>query len=279
MFNLEFKINLIIFINIMLIFYILYNKNIEKFAVTDDIKAEINKVYQADVDAIRNLSAIASKLQAGGVTVPGNLTVSSDIIANAQLYCTGWLRSKGQNGLYFQDYGGGWHMVDGTWIRAYNGKNVYCAAEMRANRMSTEANITCEGNLYCNNWLRTRGQNGLYFEDYGGGWHMTDNDWIRAYNGKSVYCAAKTLTEKLQVQQETVLNGATTVTGDLVVNGKIKLGNFYIYPGTANNGDYQLYIGNLDKSRGIRISMGNAGCDRLAWAGRDTGLGGNYFDC
>ncbi len=41
--------------------------------------------------------------------------------------------------------------------------------------------------IYANNWFRARGQTGLYFQDYGGGWHMTDSTWIRAYNNKPVY--------------------------------------------------------------------------------------------
>ena len=55
---------------------------------------------------------------------------------------------------------------------------------------------TMTGNLtvpsiYANNWFRARGDCGLYFEDHGGGWHMTDNDWIRAYNGKNIYTSGK----------------------------------------------------------------------------------------
>ena len=36
-------------------------------------------------------------------------------------------------------------------------------------------------------WFRTTGTGGVYFGSYGGGWHMTDTTWIRAYNGKAVY--------------------------------------------------------------------------------------------
>jgi len=83
------QLNILFLIIIILIFYIIKIKNIEKFAVADDVKEEINKVYQADLDAIRNLSAIASKLQAGGVTVPGNLTVTDNTTSN------GFITTKG----------------------------------------------------------------------------------------------------------------------------------------------------------------------------------------
>lgn len=45
--------------------------------------------------------------------------------------------------------------------------------------------------FYANNWFRARGDCGIYFEDYGGGWHMTDDEWIRAFNGKNIYTSGK----------------------------------------------------------------------------------------
>ena len=45
--------------------------------VSNDIKEAVKQVYLADVEAIRNLSDVATKLNnKEGVTVPGNLTVS-----------------------------------------------------------------------------------------------------------------------------------------------------------------------------------------------------------
>lgn len=37
----------------------------------------------------------------------------------------GWLRVNGNQGLYFQDFGGGFRMIDNSWIRTYGGKNFY----------------------------------------------------------------------------------------------------------------------------------------------------------
>ncbi len=38
-------------------------------------------------------------------------------------------------------------------------------------------------------WLRTYGNTGWYSETYGGGWYMTDANWLRAYNDKGIYTA------------------------------------------------------------------------------------------
>lgn len=48
------------------------------------------------------------------------------------VYANGWFRPQGNTGLYFQDWGGGWHMTDATWIRSYNSKNVYVDQQLRA---------------------------------------------------------------------------------------------------------------------------------------------------
>lgn len=40
---------------------------------------------------------------------------------------------------------------------------------------------------YTSNWFRSTGSTGWYSESYGGGWHMSDSTWLRAYNGKAVY--------------------------------------------------------------------------------------------
>jgi hypothetical protein len=43
----------------------------EGFAAIDDARQAVKEIYNADVDAIRNLSSVATKLQAGGLNVPG----------------------------------------------------------------------------------------------------------------------------------------------------------------------------------------------------------------
>ena len=52
------------------------------------------------------------------------------------------------------------------------GKTITATADMNTNT------------IYASNWFRSRGTTGWYSEDYGGGWYMTDSDWIRAYNGR-----------------------------------------------------------------------------------------------
>ena len=45
----------------------------------DQVKDLIKQVYLADVEAIRNLSNVATQLQAGSLTIPGNLTIGGEL--------------------------------------------------------------------------------------------------------------------------------------------------------------------------------------------------------
>jgi microcystin-dependent protein len=75
--------------------------------VSSDITAAINKIYKADVEAIRNLANLSKKIQEGGLTIPGNLTVDGafnylprgSIIAYNQTFAPkGWTLCDGSNG-------------------------------------------------------------------------------------------------------------------------------------------------------------------------------------
>ena len=75
--------------------------------VSNDIKEAVKQVYLADVEAIRNLSEVAAKINAGTFVFPGNLTVSGSfnylprgsIIAYNQTSApAGWTLCDGQNG-------------------------------------------------------------------------------------------------------------------------------------------------------------------------------------
>ena len=72
--------------DILLIVIIIYliithckRNNREHFAVTDDIRAAVKEIYNTDMEAIRQLAVMAQELTAGGMKIPGNLTVSGTI--------------------------------------------------------------------------------------------------------------------------------------------------------------------------------------------------------
>ncbi|MGX9239376.1 shufflon system plasmid conjugative transfer pilus tip adhesin PilV [Pantoea ananatis] len=54
--------------------------------------------------------------------------------------------------------------------------------------MSAGSNITANGDIRSNSgWLITRDGKGWLDESHGGGFYMSDNDWVRAVNNKNIY--------------------------------------------------------------------------------------------
>lgn len=86
------------------------------------------------------------------------LTAAGDIYANG-----GWMRVSGNQGLYFESYGGGWHMTDASWIRSYNGKDVYISAFLRADNgiASGAVGSLGGGTIHASSYTRT-----TYLQDY-----------------------------------------------------------------------------------------------------------------
>ncbi|MDY8846031.1 shufflon system plasmid conjugative transfer pilus tip adhesin PilV, partial [Escherichia coli] len=69
------------------------------------------------------------------------------------------------------------------------------------------------GETFTGGWFRTTGDTGWYSEKWGGGFHMTDSTWIRAYNNKSIYTSG-------QVQAGTIQSNGRMTTNEFVqING------------------------------------------------------------
>ena len=87
------------------------------------INSSVKNLYLVDVEAIRNLSNVATQLQAGGLTIPGDLTIKgkltvvSDISTTANLNVTGNFNMipKGTILAFNSDTApAGWALCDGT---------------------------------------------------------------------------------------------------------------------------------------------------------------------
>ncbi|MFN8397735.1 MAG: shufflon system plasmid conjugative transfer pilus tip adhesin PilV [Bacteroidia bacterium] len=65
-------------------------------------------------------SSSAQNVGIGTSTPAYKLHTIGDIYANG-----GWFRVSGNQGLYWESWGGGFYMSDATWIRTYNNKNIW----------------------------------------------------------------------------------------------------------------------------------------------------------
>ncbi|MCZ4108564.1 tail fiber domain-containing protein [Brevundimonas diminuta] len=92
------------------------------------------------------------------------------------------LRGSGNNSTSWETTGSGWPMV----------------IDLSNNSVEFNGDVNVKGDT----WLRVHGNTGIYFQNWGGGWHMTDTTWIRAWSHKNI------------VTNGTVQMGAFTVTSD-----------------------------------------------------------------
>lgn len=78
----------------------------------------------------------------------------------------------------------GFHMYDAN--RTENGIDKYFRFRLSDKTIHTDARININGD-----WLYVYGNNGIFFPTYGGGWHMTDSTWLRAYGDKNIYTGGR----------------------------------------------------------------------------------------
>ena len=85
---------------------------------------------------------------AGYTTYTANQSVntSSNVTFN-QIYTNDWFRVNYSNGVYWQDYGGGWQMTDTSWMRVYNDKGVLTGGTMQAGNFNTTSDIKLKENV------------------------------------------------------------------------------------------------------------------------------------
>ena len=93
----ENKYKIIIALLSIVVFYLFCENRKIKENMTDvtSVKGHINQVYKADINAIRNLEQVAKKLQQGGLTVAGDLTVDGNIKVKKDLTVDKKITSKG----------------------------------------------------------------------------------------------------------------------------------------------------------------------------------------
>ena len=76
------------------------------------------------------------------------------------------------------------NVTDNSQIANGRGYTTYTANQS----LNTSSNPTFN-QIYVNDWFRVNGTDGIYWQDYSGGWNMQDTTWMRCYNGKALYVA------------------------------------------------------------------------------------------
>lgn len=117
-------------------------------ATSDAIGTAINTRYGADVEAIRILSEIATKLMAGGLTVPGNLSVTGNSNVNGIINAGGGTIGIGPgtgDGASFTIYNGEIRSGYGTAFRDTYSNKTNIVMDHRSGNIMTKGGIHAQG--------------------------------------------------------------------------------------------------------------------------------------
>lgn len=105
---------------------------------------------------LRATTVSAWDVRADGGLYAGSL-VNAPTHQGNEYYANGWFRTTGQSGWYSEAYGGGWHMTDTTWIRAYNNKSIYTGGEMQAGVIHANSRLQVDGRATVNEYIQLQG--------------------------------------------------------------------------------------------------------------------------
>lgn len=124
----------------------------------------------------------------------------------------------------------------------YASNNITSAGTVNASGRITGGDIYSNSETYTNNWFRTMGDGGIYFQKYGGGWNMTNNSTITAYNGKNVQTTGGLYGSYIQSSGNIYATGSAQVNGNItssaqiISNGRLTTNEFVQINGQAGEG-------------------------------------------
>ena len=176
---------------------VIKNKDGKKTIISGG-RMDIDEIFAQDITASGSIT---------GATLKGGKISGSDIVANTMTANESYSIYNGNSSqkiLYFDgtsiklgkmgtgtsiQSGAGFEFFDKT-ITMYGSLSLYSGdittpGKVQGKTITATADINTD-TIYASNWFRSRGNTGWYSEDYGGGWYMTDANWIRAYNGKGI---------------------------------------------------------------------------------------------
>jgi len=224
----------------------------------DQIKEAVKQVYMADVEAIRNLSNVASKLQAGGLTVPGQLKVGGKISTNnldPANMPDGW--------------GGGLRIFDGyssgTMGFGPDGKKLNAYINANGDLKSINANIdnaVINNNLSVNNNLNVKDSLKL------GSWTVREN---KAGHLVFIKDGTKYDDDYGKIPQDT---GFIVLSPDGNIWANRSSGRGWLADNKLNVDQFNNFANNIavrkDKKYGLQSSRGGYISDQGGWKGRPS---------
>ncbi|MBJ9294491.1 shufflon system plasmid conjugative transfer pilus tip adhesin PilV [Citrobacter werkmanii] len=176
----------------------------------------------------------------GTLPMTGNLNMGNQDINNARniaaagTITTEVLRTGGAAAIGTKLDVGGVATLNSDLNVAGNGQ---VNGNLNSNNSVSGTTITSRGETYTQNWFRTMGDGGIYFQKYGGGWYMTDTNTITAYAGKNIQTAAGVYGGYVHSTGNIDAVGQVYGAGGVVSGGRTTVGEYLQLNGVAYAGN------------------------------------------
>lgn len=183
---------------------------------------------------IQHYDTTAAPLNAGNVNSEGTLT-ARNVAANAN-GVMGYANSA------YYDIAGG-RIAAGKSVYSYdsicagntsgdctgiNGVKMTAAGDLVASRDLNAGQITSNGEVTAAGWFRTIGDSGWYSNKWNGGLYMSDGQWIRSYNDKSMYTGGQVQAGSMQANSSLRVLGSSQIDGNQTVGSQTVQANQYV---------------------------------------------------
>ncbi|HAU2957028.1 TPA: shufflon system plasmid conjugative transfer pilus tip adhesin PilV [Salmonella enterica subsp. diarizonae] len=120
------------------------------------------------------------------------------------------------------------------------GGNAQVNGTINSNNTVSGTTISSRGEIYTQNWFRTLGDGGIYFQKYGGGWNMSDKNTIQAYGGKNISTAAGVyggyIHSSGNIDSAADMNSKRVFSNYIQSNGRLVAGEYLQINGQAHQG-------------------------------------------
>lgn len=128
------------------------------------------------------------------------------------------------------------HSIGDTTI----GGNAQVNGNINSNNTVSGTTISARGETYTQNWFRTLGDGGIYFQKWGGGWNMTDPNTIQAYGGKNIQTGAGVyggyVHSSGNIDSAADMNSNRVFSNYIQSNGRVVAGEYVQINGQAQTG-------------------------------------------
>ena len=229
------KVKDIIYIFLITVLFCLYlrkNRKVENFSNMNKkemeklIQSVVGKKYLVDLEAIRNLSDVATKLQKGGLTIPGNLKIKGKLTVDKDAEVKGGMKNLDINTLKVNNL----RVNDYAYAKRLDIKGKHGTTHFNHNN---KGNTYLRDNVYVHDYMYTnrldiKGKHGTTHFNNRGNTYLRDNVYVHDYlKTKRLDINGKRGTTHFNVNNkgETYFRDDIKDTADLVKFGN----NFHMY--------------------------------------------------